>query len=82
MDLELTETYQEIISQTIAWEEAIKVVRHSTPSFHTQWKRGHVTNAIFTVCGSTYYLSLSAASFFQEMKGIPSRAATAGEPYL
>jgi len=82
MDLELTETYHEIISQTIAWEEAIKVVRQSTPSFHTQWKSGHVTNAIFTGCGSTYYLSLSAARFFQEMTGIPSRAVPAGELYM
>jgi glucosamine--fructose-6-phosphate aminotransferase (isomerizing) len=30
----------------------------------------------------SYYLSLSAASFFQEMTGIPSRAVPAGELYL
>lgn len=82
MELEQTETYQEIISQATAWEEALRVVEETTPNFLPQWKSGHITHAIFTGCGSTYYLSLSAASFFQEMTSIPAQAVPAGELYL
>lgn len=82
INLQQTATYQEIISQPSAWEEAINEVRKSSPSFFPQWKSAHFTYAIFTGCGSTYYLAISAASFFTEMTGIPARAVPAGDLYL
>ena len=71
-------TYQEIITQTEAWEEAVAVVEHSGELIEAL-SRENFQQIIFSGCGSTYYLSLSAAAIFQEMTGLPCRAVPGGE---
>jgi glutamine---fructose-6-phosphate transaminase (isomerizing) len=77
MPFENSATYREITSQTDAWQQAIKVMR--TASLPTSKKYEQV---FFTGCGSTYYLSLSAAALFQELVGETARAVPGGELLL
>ena len=70
-------TYKEIKSQTQAWVQALDVVRASSLP-----KAGDYDQVIFTGCGSTYYLSLSAAALYQELTGRSARAVPGGELLL
>ena len=70
-------TYKEIKSQTQAWAQALDVVRASSLP-----KAGDYDQVIFTGCGSTYYLSLSAAALYQELTGRSARAVPGGELLL
>ncbi len=70
-------TFREITSQTPAWQEALEVTcRASLP------QPGDYEQALFTGCGSTFYLSLSAAALFQQLTGCSARAVPAGELLL
>jgi glucosamine--fructose-6-phosphate aminotransferase (isomerizing) len=46
------------------------------------WSRGQYDHIIFTGCGSTYFLSLAAASLLQELSGQSARALPASELWL
>ena len=46
------------------------------------WKAHPNPRVLFTGCGSTYYLSLAAASLFQELTGRGARAVPGGELIL
>jgi glucosamine--fructose-6-phosphate aminotransferase (isomerizing) len=70
-------TYKEIKFQTQAWAQALEVVSASTLP-----KAGDYDQVIFTGCGSTYYLSLSAAAMYQELTGCSGRAVPGGELLL
>lgn len=75
--MEIYHTYKEIKSQTEAWRQALEITRALTlPSAE---KYGQV---IFTGCGSTYYLSQSAAALYQELTGHIARAVPGGELLL
>ena len=77
MSFEEFATYREIKSQTEAWEQALDVVGGVTlPKAHDY---GQV---IFTGCGSTYYLSVTAAALYQEVTGCMARALPASELLL
>jgi glucosamine--fructose-6-phosphate aminotransferase (isomerizing) len=78
MDKNTTATYHEITTQTDAWEEAISVVAPLESRIHSLMQEGY-RQVIFSGCGSTYYLSLSAAALFQKMTGFNSRAVPGGE---
>ena len=69
-------TYTEIKSQTDAWAQALEVTRASRSALP---KAADYDQVIFTGCGSTYYLSLSAAAMFQELTGRAARAVPGGE---
>jgi glucosamine--fructose-6-phosphate aminotransferase (isomerizing) len=71
-------TYREIITQTEAWEEAVAAVEQCSDKIKELVKEDF-QQIVFTGCGSTYYLSLSAAALFQEMTGLSSRAVPGGE---
>jgi glutamine---fructose-6-phosphate transaminase (isomerizing) len=77
MNMETYHTYKEIKSQTYAWSQALDVIRASSLP-----KPGDYSQVIFTGCGSTYYLSLSAAAMYQEITGHSARAVPAGELLL
>ncbi len=69
-------TYQEIISQDKAWQQAILIVEQSRLKF-LDFHPGQYDQIILIGCGSTYYLALAAASVFQELthnlaRGFPS----------
>jgi glutamine---fructose-6-phosphate transaminase (isomerizing) len=74
-------TYNEITTQTEAWAEALEVVQHNRSQILALLKEDF-RQVVFTGCGSTYYLSLSAAALFQSMTGLASRAVPGGELLL
>lgn len=74
-------TLEEIRSQTRAWAEAIEVVlARQAEVQELDWDR--YDQAVFIGCGSTYYLSLSAAALFQSLTGKISRAFPSSELLL
>jgi len=75
-------TYQEIRTQTAAWEEAIQVVSALAPELQALWHAGNYENVVFTGCGSTYYLSLAGMSLWQKALSSPAKAVPAGDLYL
>ena len=77
MSIETYVTYHEIKSQSEAWQDALGIA--STALLPDA---GHYEQAIFTGCGSTYYLSLAAAALYQELTGCPAQAVPAGELLL
>jgi glucosamine--fructose-6-phosphate aminotransferase (isomerizing) len=75
-------TRQEIFSQPEAWTTALKVLDETRRSVLTFGPASRFSQMIFTGCGSTYYLSLAAATLTQELTGLPSRALPASELWL
>ncbi|MEA3441840.1 MAG: SIS domain-containing protein [Chloroflexota bacterium] len=77
-----TATYQEIITQTKAWGSALQAVSNKVEAIKEVWNPTDISDVIFTGCGSTYYLSLAAASLFQGMTGRLARAIPGGELFM
>ena len=75
-------TYHEITAQTDAWREATDVVSAQTTALEALWREDQYDNVVFTGCGSTYYLSLAAASLWQTLMNTPARGVPGGELYL
>ena len=75
-------TYTEIISQPDAWADALDTFTAVSEALSSAWQTQQPTNVIFTGCGSTHYLSLTAAALFQQLTGVPSRACPASELLL
>ena len=72
-------TYDEIISQPKAWEEALQEVNKQQDDFSSLWNAGCFDEVIFIGCGSPYFLSVSSACLCQQWLQIPSRAIPSGE---
>ncbi len=70
-------TYQEIKTQTEAWEQALDVTRAASLP-----KAADYEQVVFTGCGSTYYLSLAAAALYKGLTGRPARAVPGSELLL
>ncbi len=77
MSIQTYDTYEEIKSQTEAWAQALDLATSSPLPEATDCDQ-----AIFTGCGSTYYLSLAASALYQELTGKPARAVPGGELWL
>lgn len=77
MPFEEFATYREIKSQTQAWIQALELTRAVPVPRIEQYAQ-----VIFTGCGSTYYLSLAAATLYQQLTGRIARAVPAGELLL
>ncbi len=75
-------TYQEIISQPKAWAQALEVTQSKKSEVIQLWNDHPPSRVLFTGCGSTYYLSLAAASLFQQLTGRGARAVPGGELIL
>lgn len=71
-------TYQEIMTQDVAWSQAIDVVSQNKKNLE-QLNLEQFDQLVFTGCGSTYYLALAAATLFQELTQIPARGLPASE---
>jgi glucosamine--fructose-6-phosphate aminotransferase (isomerizing) len=76
------ETLKEIQTQPDAWQEAVQVAIQHAGQVEKLWRSGGFAQAIFTGCGSTYYLSLAIASLFQQLTGFPTRAFPGSELLL
>ncbi len=74
-------TRSEILSQPDAWKQALKVTEQARQQLEPLL-RSDYEQVLFTGCGSTYYLSLSAAALFQELTGRLTRAVPGGELLL
>lgn len=75
-------TEVEIYSQPEVWVEVLKLMRPRVDELHSLYHSGTYDSVIFTGCGSTYYLSLAAASVFQQLTGCPTRGLPASEIWL
>jgi glucosamine--fructose-6-phosphate aminotransferase (isomerizing) len=74
-------TYHEILSQPYSWAAALEILRLERPRIESVWNKDF-TQLLFTGCGSTYYLALSAAAMAQELTGVPARGLPASELWL
>jgi glucosamine--fructose-6-phosphate aminotransferase (isomerizing) len=73
-------TYQEIIAQPAAWQNALDVTGAHAAALKALSE--NADQVIFTGCGSTYYLSLAAAALFQELTGKSARGVPGSELLL
>jgi glucosamine--fructose-6-phosphate aminotransferase (isomerizing) len=73
-------TYREIMSQGQSWEATLLGVDSLDAGVvaAAAWP----AETLFIGCGSTYYLSLSAALFWSKLTGLPARALPASELWL
>jgi glucosamine--fructose-6-phosphate aminotransferase (isomerizing) len=74
-------TYAEIMSQGRAWKMTLDAVQ-SFPAELAGWLRKPWGEVVFVGCGSTYYLSLSAAAIWQSISGIPAKGMPSSELWL
>jgi len=70
-------TYREIRSQTEAWQNALDISRAASLPDAARYEQ-----VVFTGCGSSYYLSMAAATLYQELTGRAAHAIPAGELLL
>ena len=75
-------TFAEITSQTTAWAEALEAFQSTQETIQRTWPQLNPTQVVFIGCGSTYYLSQTAAALFQGLTGFPARACPASEILL
>ena len=80
-------TYREILSQSQSWEATLKTLPALPPAVIQRMKRLNAERnqpgeILFTGCGSTYYLALSAASFWRRITGLATLALPAFELWL
>lgn len=74
-------TYQEIMSQGQVWKATLEAFKDQAERLSSWLELPH-RDVLFTGCGSTYYLSLSAASIWQSLVGQSARALPASEIWL
>jgi len=74
-------TYQEILSQPEVWPEALAVGQASMPRIRALWEGNRPGGLLFIGCGSTYYLSLTAAALARRA-GLMASAMPASEVWL
>jgi glucosamine--fructose-6-phosphate aminotransferase (isomerizing) len=67
-----THTLSEILSQPSVWAETLDVIAGFQEGLSNLWRDSPVQRVLFTGCGSTYYLSHTAAAKFQMYTGIPA----------
>ena len=75
-------TFTEITNQTDAWAEALAAFQAGRETLQSAWSQLNPTQVIFIGCGSTYYLSQTAAALFQGVTGLPARACPSSEMLL
>ncbi len=72
-------TLHEILSQPAAWAAILPVVRQEADSWRSFLAPGAAELTVFFGCGSTHYLSLTAAAVQQALSGHPARAVPSSE---
>ncbi len=74
-------TYREIIGQSDAWSATLDAAGARADNLRA-WLDQPWNEVVFTGCGSTHYLSLSAAATWQALTGHRARGAPASELWL
>jgi glutamine---fructose-6-phosphate transaminase (isomerizing) len=77
-----THTYREIKQQPETWRETIKLVLAKAAELKQLFNNLHPDEVLFTGCGTSYYIAMTAASTFQEKTGISAKAVPASEVFL
>lgn len=72
-------TYAEIKSQPEVWRAVLESAAGDASRVQQAWRNIGPKQVLFTGCGSTYYLSQTAAALLQGMTGIPARGVPASE---
>jgi glucosamine--fructose-6-phosphate aminotransferase (isomerizing) len=72
-------TLREILEQPEAWAAALEAFEGEAPRLERLIEARLPDEVVFTGCGSSYYLSLSAAAAFQEATGLRACAVPASE---
>ena len=72
----------EITTQTESWQDAIDTVQKMDDALLMLMERNTDRRVLFIGCGSTYYLTQFAASYFQSVTGLSCRALPSSELYL
>jgi glucosamine--fructose-6-phosphate aminotransferase (isomerizing) len=75
-------TFNEIKSQPAVWADTLGVITAEAERIRGAWAALQPRHVLFIGCGSTHYLSLTAAAIFQMLTGLPSRAAPGSELLL
>lgn len=75
-------TYHEIMRQPSTWQQTIDLILSKRDEIKLRFSQFEPEEIIFTGCGTSYYISISAAAMFQEQTGISSRAVPASEIFL
>lgn len=73
------QTLREIVEQPEAWTAAIRSFDAAAPDLARLFRERAPDEVIFTGCGSSYYLSMTAAAAFQKVAGFRARAVPASE---
>ena len=72
-------TWREIVEQPAAWAAAMRSFDVAVPSVARLFQEKSPDEVIFTGCGSSYYLSMTAALAFQRVTGLRSRSIPGSE---
>ncbi|HVU70217.1 MAG TPA: SIS domain-containing protein [Ktedonobacteraceae bacterium] len=72
-------TRQEILTQTLAWQDALATVKARQDALRRLWRERPCSEVLVTGCGSTFYLSQAVAPLIQQQLGIRARAVPASE---
>lgn len=75
-------TLREITSQPAVWAATVDVFGEQAEAVQRAWHSARPGSVLFIGCGSTYYLSRTAAALFQETTGRPARAVPSSELLL
>ena len=75
-------TFTEITTQANAWADALQAFSARELALRQAWETVQPKQVLFIGCGSTYYLSQTAAALFQELTGVPSCARPSSEVIL
>ena len=72
--MQASATYQEILTQVAAWQDALHAVSAKQADVQRLWQAGAYDSIVVTGCGSTHYLSMIAANLLQTHAGVAARA--------
>lgn len=72
-------TYREILHQPDAWDDALSAFAGLETTVRAAWAGLGNHDVVFTGCGSTHYLSLSAAALFRGLTGTSATGQPASE---
>ncbi len=75
-------TRREILSQTAVWADACRLLKQNNAFTDSEIQRIAARQILFAGCGSTYYLSLSAAAHLRALTGWPALALPSSELWL
>lgn len=77
-----TYTYSEISKQPETWEKTYAQILDNKDEILNKIKNFGPDEVIFSGCGTSYYISISAAYTFAELTGVSSKAVPASELFL